>query len=180
MVVHYGSYVTLASDLAAEGEPEKEFHPGIASRLPRKRAAAGALIRDRQGRILFVVPAYKPVWDIPGGIVDENESPLAACAREVREELDLVLPIGQLLVVDWLPRHGVWPDGLMFIFDGGVLDDAQVASLAIADDELTAFQLATIEEAAAKLQPSMLRRVRTALNALSDGQSRYAEFGRPL
>ncbi|GAA3130948.1 hypothetical protein JOF29_007536 [Kribbella aluminosa] len=31
------------SDLAAEGEPEKEFNPGIPARLPRKTAAGGAL-----------------------------------------------------------------------------------------------------------------------------------------
>ncbi|GAA0944747.1 hypothetical protein GCM10009554_39120 [Kribbella koreensis] len=41
-------------DLAAEGEPEVEFNVGIAGRLPRKTAAAGALIRDDAGRILFL------------------------------------------------------------------------------------------------------------------------------
>jgi hypothetical protein len=37
----------LDDDLLAEGEPEKEFIPGIAAKMPRKRVAAGALIRDR-------------------------------------------------------------------------------------------------------------------------------------
>jgi haloalkane dehalogenase len=38
--------VNRQNDLAAEGEQEKEFNPGIAARLPRKTAAGGALIRD--------------------------------------------------------------------------------------------------------------------------------------
>ncbi len=41
----YADHVSLAEDLRDEGEPEQEFNPGIASRLPRKRIAAGALIR---------------------------------------------------------------------------------------------------------------------------------------
>jgi hypothetical protein len=67
--------VSLVEDLLAEGEPEKEFDPGIAARVARKRVAAGALIRDDDGRILFVEPNYKPVLDIPGGIAENGESP---------------------------------------------------------------------------------------------------------
>ncbi|PGH46356.1 NUDIX hydrolase [Micromonospora sp. WMMA1996] len=170
--------MTLADDLAAEGEPEREFNPGIAQRLPRKRVAGGALIRDRAGRILFVVPGYKPFLDIPGGIADGDESPLAACRREIREEIGLDLPISRLLVVDWIPAHGVWSDGLMFIFDGGQLDDDQAEALRPTDDELTGLRLLPYEEAIPHLRPSMARRVESALSALAEGQPRYTEFGR--
>ena len=34
--------------------------------------AAGALFRDAGGRIMLVKPHYKPQWDIPGGIVDNE------------------------------------------------------------------------------------------------------------
>lgn len=176
--IQYGEAVTLADDLSAEGEPEREFNPGIAQRLPRKRVAGGALIRDRAGRILFVVPGYKPFLDIPGGIADADESPLAACRREVREEIGLDLPISRLLVVDWMPTHGIWPDGLMFIFDGGQLDDDQAEALKPTDDELTGLRFLTYEEAVGQLRPSMARRVGSALHALTEGQPRYAEFGR--
>nr|WP_238353036.1 NUDIX domain-containing protein [Kribbella solani] len=90
--------------------------------MPRKTAAGGALIRDGGGRILFLEPTYKPTLDIPGGIVEENESPYEACRREVKEEIGLELEIGPLLVVDWIPAAGPWPDALAFIFDGGTLD----------------------------------------------------------
>jgi 8-oxo-dGTP pyrophosphatase MutT (NUDIX family) len=170
--------VSLAEDLLAEGAPEVEFNPGIAARLPRKRAAAGALIRDDAGRVLFVVPNYKPWLDIPGGIVDEGESPQAACAREVREETGLVLPVGPLLVVDWVPPHGVWGDGLMFIFDGGIIDADQLGAVVATDSELDGLALLALDDAADRLRPSQRRRLGAAVEAAEAGQPRYVEFGR--
>jgi len=68
--------------------------------LARKRMAAGALFRDVDGRVLLVDPTYKPMWDLPGGAVEKEESPHAACRREVAEELGLDRPPGRVLVVD--------------------------------------------------------------------------------
>ena len=170
--------VSLTEDLLAEGAPEVEFNPGIAARLPRKRTAAGALIRDHSGRVLFVVPNYKPWLDIPGGIVDEGESPQAACTREVQEETGLVLPVGPLLVVDWVPPHGVWGDGLMFVFDGGVIHADQLAAVVAADSELDGLTLLHLHEAGDRLGPSQRRRLRAAVEAAEAGHPRYVEFGR--
>ncbi len=91
----------LDDDLLAEGPPEAEFIPGIAGTFPSKRIAAAALIRDADDRFLLVEPVYKPTWLLPGGVVEQDEDPAAACAREVREELGLDLTPGRLLVVDW-------------------------------------------------------------------------------
>ena len=66
--------------------------------LARKRMAAGALFRDKDGRVLLVDPTYKPTWDLPGGAVEKEESPYAACRREVAEELGLDRPPGRVLV----------------------------------------------------------------------------------
>ncbi|AEV87174.1 NUDIX hydrolase [Actinoplanes sp. SE50] len=170
--------MTLAEDLDREGEPEREFNPGIAQRLPRKRVAGGALIRDSADRILFVVPNYKPLLDIPGGIAEGNESPLAACRREIKEEIGLDLPIGRLLVVDWIPQHGVWPDGVMFIFDGGRLTDDESRDLKHTDDELVGLKFLALDDARHQLRPSMVRRLEAGIEALSDGEPRYLEFGR--
>ncbi|TDC15176.1 NUDIX domain-containing protein [Kribbella albertanoniae] len=112
-------------DLAADGEPEKEFNPGIAGRLPRKTIAGGALIRDEGGRILFLEAVYKPTLEIPGGVAEFDESPLEACRREVLEEIGLDLEIRDALVVDWIPARDPWFDGVMFIFDGGVMSSEQ-------------------------------------------------------
>ncbi|MBI1759237.1 MAG: NUDIX hydrolase [Actinobacteria bacterium] len=170
--------MSLAEDLLADGEPEKEHHAGIATRQPRKRVAGGALIHDGSGRLLFVIPNYKPGLEIPGGMAEENESPAAACRREIREELGLELDIGELLVVDWLPAHGVWPDGLMFLFNGGVIDSVAAPGIAARDPELDGTVFMHLADAAPRLRPSMMRRLTTALDALRDGRPRYAEFGR--
>lgn len=175
---NYGDPETFARDVELEGPAEVEFNPGIAGRLPAKSSAGGVLLRDRQGRILFVVPRYKPVLDLPGGITDDNESPKAACQREVKEELGIQLDLGRLLVVDWIPRNGVWRDSHQFIFDGGVLDDDEAAELKAHDDELGEVKFLPLDVAAPQLHPSMLRRLQLALTAADTGETIYAEFGR--
>jgi ADP-ribose pyrophosphatase YjhB (NUDIX family) len=173
--------VTLNDDLLAEGEPEAEFEAGIAGRLPRKGVAAGALIRDQAGRVLLVEPVYKPTWEIPGGVVEENEAPLEGCRREIAEELGVQLPVTRLLVVDWIPRLGVWHDALVFVFDGGVLDPELAAGIRLPPDELAAAHFTTLDEAAGRLRPSSLRRLARALDVATTGKGPvYLQFGRSL
>jgi ADP-ribose pyrophosphatase YjhB (NUDIX family) len=171
--------VGLVDDLREEGEPEREGHPGIAARMPRKRIAAGALIRDDHRRILFVVPNYRPWLDIPGGVVEADEPPKAACRREVAEEVGLDLVVGRLLVIDWLPTHGVWGDALNLIFDGGTIDAETMDGATAQDDELDGLALLSLAEASGRLRPSQTRRLAAAVAALDETAPRYLEFGRP-
>ncbi|PZF83883.1 NUDIX domain-containing protein [Jiangella anatolica] len=166
-------------DVRAEGEPEREFHAGVAARLPRKTAAGGALFRDEAGRILFLEPTYKPTLEIPGGNCEADESPLRACCREVREELGVDLPVGRALVVDWVPASGPWLDKIVFVFDGGVLDAATTARITADPVEVRGLVFLPLDEASRRLRPSMARRLATALLALESGETLYAEFGRP-
>lgn len=179
MTLGYGSRVGFDEDMIAEGEPEKEFNPGIASRLPRKRVAGGVLFHDGEGRILMVEPVYKPTWEIPGGLANDDESPLDACRREIREEMKLDIEPGRLLVVDWIPRHGVWRDGVMFIFDGGTLTAAQLDAVSLQAEELSSYKYVTLEEAAEHVRPSFARRLGAAVASLATGVPAYLEFGRP-
>ena len=68
--------------------------------LPGIPVSAGALIYDRDRRLLILKPTYKSGWTIPGGVMEaDGESPWEACQREVREETGLEVkilrPIGQ-------------------------------------------------------------------------------------
>lgn len=173
-------HATFAADVELEGPPEVEFNPGIASRIPAKPSAGGVLLRDRHGHIAFVVPRYKPFLDIPGGVADANESPKAACQREVTEELGLDLHLGALLVVDWLPRNGVWRDSHQFVFDGGILSDEQIASLQTHDEELGGVKFLPLDLAAPQVHPSLVRRLELAVKAAESSETIYAEFGRPV
>ena len=172
--------MSFTDDLLAEGEPEREFNPGIASRLPRKRVAAGVIFRDESGRFMAVEPLYKPGLEIPGGMANDNEAPLDACVREVREELAIEPPIGDLLVVDWVPRHGVWPDGVLFVFDGGVLTPDQIEQIRLQPDELASFRFLTLEEIVPRVRPAMARRLQGCLDAINAGHPLFLQFGRQI
>ena len=173
--LHAGDPASFAADVLDEGPAEVEFEAGIAGSRPAKTSAGGALIRDSTGRVLFVVPTYKPVLDIPGGMTEDDESPKAAAIREVREELGLDAGLGPLLVVDWTPRNGVWRDCHQFVFDGGIVDDARPH-----DDELEAVVYLTLDEARPRIYPSLHRRLTLAMKALEAGTTFYAEFGREV
>ncbi|MFB9177130.1 NUDIX domain-containing protein [Dactylosporangium sucinum] len=166
----------FSDDFALEGEPEREFHPGIAGRMAHKTVASGALIRDPDGRILFVVPNYKPYLDLPGGIVETGEPPSLGCRREVREEVGLDLPIHRLLVVDWTPGRGPWSDQVQFVFDGGVIPAG--TPLRPQDDELTGVRWEYLESA--DVRPSLRRRLELAMRAVETGATLHAEFGHLL
>ena len=125
---------------------------------------------------MLVRPTYKPTLDIPGGYVEEDESPLAACRREVREELRIAPPIGRLLVMDWAP-HPQEGDKLLYVFDGGTLTPDDLAGIRLDPDELAEYTLHLPEEAAALLVPRLGRRVLAAVRARREGRTLYLEHG---
>jgi 8-oxo-dGTP pyrophosphatase MutT (NUDIX family) len=137
--------------------------------------AAGALVTDDEGRVLVVEPVYKTEWEIPGGRVEEGESPRAACARELTEELGLVLEPGHLLVVDWAPRAG--RDRLRFVFDAGTLTAEQRAAIVLPPGELASWEFLAPADLGTRLGPWLVRRVAAALVARSSGTTSYLEHG---
>jgi 8-oxo-dGTP pyrophosphatase MutT (NUDIX family) len=150
------------------------------SARPTKRAGGGALIRDRGGRVLLVRPSYKPGWEIPGGVVELDESPRQCCAREVLEELGLVVAIGRLLVVDWLPALGPKTEGLLFVFDGGVFEDERFEAIRLQAEELLEWKLVDPAELPDHLAPGMARRMAAAVAMAESGETTYLEWGNPI
>jgi 8-oxo-dGTP diphosphatase len=135
------------------------------------RVAAGALIRDREGRILLVKPTYKDGWDIPGGYVEPGESPAAACSRELAEEIGLHRQPGRLLLVDWAPSP-TEGDKLLFVFDGGSLDEV---GQAVPDgDEISEVRFVNVAEIDDMMPDRLVRRISTAASHVGNA---YAENG---
>lgn len=148
--------------------------------LARKRMAAGALFRDEDGRVLLVDPMYKPTWDLPGGAVEKEESPYAACRREVDEELGLDRPPGRVLVVDWVPSRPERPEGLIVVYDGGVLASGEVAAITLPDGELAGYEFVKPGEVAERVSPLLARRIAACVDALVAGTVISLEDGCPV
>lgn len=142
--------------------------------------AAGVLLRDDIGRVLLVEPSYKQHWDIPGGVVDAGETPWATAARELREETGLALPLGELLVIDNVADDGRMPEGLVFVWDGGLITEAETAALTFTDPEIVSAGLYTLEQAAEKVKPSMAARLQSAVESARTGVLALCEDGKRI
>jgi 8-oxo-dGTP diphosphatase len=145
--------------------------------LPRKRMGAGVLLSDEAGRVLLVEPTYKAYWEVPGGAVEADESPYAAVVRELKEELGLPVQPGRLLVTDWVPPRPERTEGLMMMFDGGVLTPEQTAQIRLPADELRSWAWCTEQEAGDRLSELLARRIAAAVRARAEGTVVYLENG---
>ncbi|WP_406297558.1 NUDIX hydrolase [Embleya sp. NBC_00888] len=140
--------------------------------------AAGAVFLDEADRVLLVEPTYKPGWEIPGGVVEGGESPLAGCRRELIEELGLVPPDGlTLLVADWVSPGERSPGGMRWLFDGGVLSPDRIEAVRLPPDELRSFRFVAAAELQDYMPPLRARRVEQALVARKAGCAVYLEDG---
>jgi ADP-ribose pyrophosphatase YjhB (NUDIX family) len=75
----------------------------------------GLLVHE--GRVLVVQRGHEPGkgrWTLPGGFVEEDESPEAAIVRELKEETNLATEAGGILAI----RHaqGVYDQNLYMVF----------------------------------------------------------------
>jgi ADP-ribose pyrophosphatase YjhB (NUDIX family) len=147
--------------------------------LPTKRMAAGVLFTDAASRVLLLQPSYKSTWELPGGVVEAGESPRAAARRELREELGIELPVGSLLVVDWVSADPPRTDGLMLVYDGGTLDNTDAADIRLPAGELNAYGFVDLDGAIGLVSERLERRILAALGARRLGRAIELEDGRP-
>jgi 8-oxo-dGTP diphosphatase len=67
--------------------------------LPPRVAGVAAIVQNRQGQVLLQQRDDKPnlpfagYWTLPGGKVEDGETPEAAINRELLEEIELKLPL---------------------------------------------------------------------------------------
>ncbi|MER5851191.1 NUDIX hydrolase [Streptomyces sp. NPDC002012] len=150
--------------------------------LPRVLAAAATVFRDVHGRVLLVEPNYRDGWALPGGTVesDEGESPRQAARRETAEEIGLDLEPGRLLAIDWA-RGPKRPPIAAYLYDGGVLDEAELKAIRLQDEELLSWELVERDDLDRYLHGGLALRLRAALDVLDSSSGAVElEDGRPV
>jgi 8-oxo-dGTP diphosphatase len=162
--------------------------------LPAIPASSGALIFDRDRRLLILKPTYKQGWTIPGGVMEaDGETPWEACQREVREETGLRVDRARLACVDFrrprparpgrpgCPARPERPGGMRFLFDCGTVDEDGLGTVVLQEEEISESRLLPLPEALPLLSKPVRRRVRATARALRRGAGVvYLEDGRPV
>ncbi len=146
--------------------------------LPRKRMAAACLL-ELDGKFLIVKPNYRDWWLLPGGGMDELESPLGTMQRELKEELGLEIRPTRLLVVDYRqePNAKTAADEKVDFLFYAPLTPAQFNAIVLQADELTGMKLVMATELDSLLSLWQARRVQTGLVALRENRTIYAQEG---
>ncbi|MFD0639621.1 NUDIX domain-containing protein [Catenulispora yoronensis] len=135
--------------------------------LPKVLLAAVMVCVDADGRVLLVHQPYSPAnlkWSLPGGGAHDDEPPRVTARRECAEELALNIEPGELLCTDWMHATDR-PPIITYAYDGGVLDEAQIARIQLTDGELSEYRFVTIEQAQAMMPDVHFRRLAAAMRA---------------
>jgi ADP-ribose pyrophosphatase YjhB (NUDIX family)/predicted kinase len=67
-------------------------------------AGAFGMIFNQKGELLLCHRQDRDVWNLPGGIIDQNESPWEAVVREVKEEVGLKVKVEKLTGLYFKPK----------------------------------------------------------------------------
>lgn len=147
---------------------------------PGHPVTAAVLITSPGDDLLIVHPAEDGApWQLPGGIVEQHESPLDAVRREVREELGLDLDVREhdLFAVEW--RQATRPgrrDRIAFLFAGPVLDADGARRITLQRDELDGWRWASRAEAQELLHPATAARIVGPLQTPGGGAYRETRY----
>lgn len=145
------------------------------SRAPKKRSGVAALVFDGAGRILLVKPTYKEGWVLPGGALEDNESPAEGCARELYEETGLAAPSLRFLCLDY--QRTEEGDSFQFVFYAGTISEAQASAVRLPPEELSDWQFVEPAAVTSLGRPRQAARISRCLEALSRDTIIYLENG---
>ena len=145
--------------------------------LPKKRMAAGVVF-TQNGEVLIVKRSFDGAWLLPGGIVEKDESPMAASEREVKEELGGNYPVRELLGVDYVPDHDQRGESLQFIFYGGELSPEEAEGVKVDGEEIVEYKFAELGEAVGLLEPNLAARLPGCVRQIGRSGAVYMEKGK--
>jgi hypothetical protein len=71
-------------------------------------------------------------------------------------------------------------EGVVFVFDGGLLDETDLAGMVFTDGEILSAHLCEEDEVRARVKPLLADRIASALHAVKQGRTVLCEQGRPI
>lgn len=115
------------------------------AKQPQKMIVAKVVIRSDKGNIMLAKSSYKKSWQMPGGGVENGESPEEAAVREVQEELRLTIPVDSLNIKGTIYKKD--EEILFVIFESShkIPEDIELKTQA---SEVTDFKFVNIAQAA--------------------------------
>lgn len=145
---------------------------------PRKPVSAAIVLTDDHGKILLLEVNYRKNWNLPGGVLEEHESPLDGVVRETQEELGIVVDRHSLSLcaVDYRPAKNGFIDKLYFYFYGGALTQQQIDAIKLQDEEIEQMRFVDLDEAKQLLSRWTYRQVVASLRGQGD-KGLYLENG---
>lgn len=145
------------------------------NRLSKKRMGAGCLFFDEQEKMLILKPTYKNHWLLPGGVIENNESPRQACIREVKEEIGLDCQPIKLLCVDYVSDR-IHQMESVFVFLGQII--SHETQIYLSEAEISTYQFLEPSIALSMLGIPSQKRLEQCLAHLDDRIVIYLENGR--
>jgi 8-oxo-dGTP diphosphatase len=104
---------------------------------PQKMIVSKVVIKSNEGDVLLLKSNYKNTWQLPGGGVDDKESPELAAVREVKEETGLVISASELTIKGTIYKAD---EEMLFIIYEYKETLAEDIHIQVADNESTAYQ----------------------------------------
>jgi 8-oxo-dGTP diphosphatase len=158
-------------DFYARLTPEEYF-----ATLSTRHVGVAVILLNDAGQLLIVKPNYKDDgWLVPGGTVDDDESPRDASIRETFEEIGLTISDATFLYVEHTMKAGR-PSFVEFTFLGGTLTPEQIATIKLQTAELDEFRFVDVDVALTMLRSSVARRVAAGLAVMKGGDVRYTDI----
>lgn len=141
--------------------------------FPEKRVSSIGFILNEEHKILLVKPSYYEFWHLPGGFVDEHESPLQAVSREIKEEINLDLKPKRLMLVNYNSGSSEQKEVIVFIFDFGVVSHEKFDGLVLDNTEIIDHGFFSKEEALKLVGPDRSNRLKLCYNAHNENGFHY-------
>lgn len=82
----------------------------------KRASSANVLIENTAGELLVVKANYKSYWSLPGGWIDDGETPLVAAIREAKEEVGIDVTEDELELEGIINRVSKYTQTYLFVF----------------------------------------------------------------